>query len=237
MPTLGNHENEPGNGPQGYLSYQTRFTLPKNGSGDSKATGTASKSLGAVRHAGQQRRLLPGRHRHFERRRLPDPDRLLRRRAAGVARAELRKASIDLSVDWIVAVIHQPAMSTSDARLRPGHPPELDAAVLQVRRRLRAGRARPRLRGNYLVAAPTPTPSCGPTSSAPTRPASTPTGLVHLVVGTGGTKGHDDVYRTGTAGEPTRPSTSKAPRTRPRTRRGPPSPPQRHYPWGLGVST
>jgi hypothetical protein len=33
MPTLGNHENEPGNGPQGYLSYQTRFTLPKNGSG------------------------------------------------------------------------------------------------------------------------------------------------------------------------------------------------------------
>jgi 3',5'-cyclic AMP phosphodiesterase CpdA len=34
MPTLGNHENEPGNGDQGYLSYQTRFTLPKNGSGD-----------------------------------------------------------------------------------------------------------------------------------------------------------------------------------------------------------
>jgi phosphodiesterase/alkaline phosphatase D-like protein len=34
MPTLGNHENEPGNGPQGYLSYQTRFALPKNGSAD-----------------------------------------------------------------------------------------------------------------------------------------------------------------------------------------------------------
>src|ERR1700752_1990051 len=34
MPTLGNHENEPGNGPQGYLSYQTRFALPKNNSGD-----------------------------------------------------------------------------------------------------------------------------------------------------------------------------------------------------------
>src|SRR6202046_1396305 len=31
MPTLGNHENEPGNGPQGYLSYQTRFSLPDNG--------------------------------------------------------------------------------------------------------------------------------------------------------------------------------------------------------------
>ena len=34
MPTLGNHENEPGNGPQGYLSYQTRFARPRNGSAD-----------------------------------------------------------------------------------------------------------------------------------------------------------------------------------------------------------
>jgi hypothetical protein len=32
MPSAGNHENEVGNGPQGYLSYQTRFTLPDNGS-------------------------------------------------------------------------------------------------------------------------------------------------------------------------------------------------------------
>src|SRR5215467_12043125 len=32
MPAAGNHENEVGNGPQGYLSYQTRFELPDNGS-------------------------------------------------------------------------------------------------------------------------------------------------------------------------------------------------------------
>src|SRR5215472_12764080 len=32
MPAAGNHENEVGNGPQGYLSYQTRFALPDNGS-------------------------------------------------------------------------------------------------------------------------------------------------------------------------------------------------------------
>ncbi|MGN6678936.1 MAG: purple acid phosphatase family protein, partial [Streptosporangiaceae bacterium] len=31
MPTPGNHENEAGNGAQGYLSYQTRFELPGNG--------------------------------------------------------------------------------------------------------------------------------------------------------------------------------------------------------------
>src|SRR5215469_7871664 len=30
MPAAGNHENEVGNGPQGYLSYQTRFELPDN---------------------------------------------------------------------------------------------------------------------------------------------------------------------------------------------------------------
>ena len=32
MPAAGNHENETGNGSPGYLSYQTRFALPPNGS-------------------------------------------------------------------------------------------------------------------------------------------------------------------------------------------------------------
>jgi hypothetical protein len=34
MPALGNHENEGGNGPQGYLPYLTRFELPGNGSAE-----------------------------------------------------------------------------------------------------------------------------------------------------------------------------------------------------------
>lgn len=34
MPALGNHENESGNGPQGYLPYLTRFELPGNGSSE-----------------------------------------------------------------------------------------------------------------------------------------------------------------------------------------------------------
>ena len=34
MPALGNHENESGNGPQGYLPYLTRFELPGNGTGE-----------------------------------------------------------------------------------------------------------------------------------------------------------------------------------------------------------
>jgi hypothetical protein len=32
MPAIGNHENESGNGPQGFLPYLTRFELPGNGS-------------------------------------------------------------------------------------------------------------------------------------------------------------------------------------------------------------
>lgn len=39
MPTLGNHEVEAGNGPLGYLSYQTRYTLPGNGNGSSSFNG------------------------------------------------------------------------------------------------------------------------------------------------------------------------------------------------------
>ena len=34
MPAAGNHENEAGNGPQGFASYATRFWLPENGSRD-----------------------------------------------------------------------------------------------------------------------------------------------------------------------------------------------------------
>ena len=104
--------------------------------------------LGAVRHAGQQRRLLPGRHRHLPgHRRQPDPDRLLRRRAVEVAGEDAARG-VDRPLGRLDRRRHAPAghVHVGRGRLRPGHPPELDAAVLQVRRRLRAGRPRPRLR-------------------------------------------------------------------------------------------
>jgi len=34
MPAAGNHEHELGNGPFGFLGYQTRFSLPDNGERD-----------------------------------------------------------------------------------------------------------------------------------------------------------------------------------------------------------
>ena len=61
-------------------------------------------------------------------------------------------------------------------------------------------------------------------------------GLVHLVIGTGGTKGHDDVYNTGTAGEPT--ETINVSGTATETEDAPWSAvtdPNATYPWGLGV--
>jgi hypothetical protein len=61
-------------------------------------------------------------------------------------------------------------------------------------------------------------------------------GLVHLVIGTGGTKGHDDVYQEGTAGEPT--ETVNVSGTETDTEDAPWSAvtdPNTTYPWGLGV--
>ena len=85
--------------------------------------------------------------------------------------------------------------------------------------------------------ASTPAPSCGRTSSAPTwTSVDSDKGLVHLVIGTGGTKGHDDVYQEGTAGEPT--ETVNVSGTETETEDAPWSAvtdPNTTYPWGLGV--
>ena len=61
-------------------------------------------------------------------------------------------------------------------------------------------------------------------------------GLVHLVIGTGGTKGHDDVYSEGTAGEPT--ETINVSGTETETEDAPWSAvtdPNTTFPWGIGV--
>lgn len=63
-------------------------------------------------------------------------------------------------------------------------------------------------------------------------------GLVHLVIGTGGTKGHDDVYNTGTAGEPTETINVSGTETETETEDAPWSAvtdPSTTFPWGLGV--
>jgi hypothetical protein len=117
MPTLGNHENEPGNGDQGYLSYQTRFTLPRNHSGEFEGNWYSFK-VGSVLFVMLDNndvcyQIDTGTY-------LSTGDNQILTGYSGGEQLRwlertLREASTDRSVDWIVAVMHQPAMSTSDA--------------------------------------------------------------------------------------------------------------------------
>ena len=240
MPTLGNHENEPGNGPQGYLSYQTRFTLPRNHSGDFEGNWYRFQ-VGSVLFVMLDNndvcyQVDTGTY-------LSTGDTQILTGYSGGKQLEwleqtLHKASTDRCVDWIVVVMHQPAMSTSDA----------DGADLGIRQHwmplfykygvdfVLAGHDHDYER-SYLVS--------GTDSGTVLRPhvvstdktsVDTDKGLVHLVIGTGGTKGHDDVYNSGTAGEPT--ETINVSGTATETEDAPWSAvtdPDTSFPWGLGV--
>jgi hypothetical protein len=241
MPTLGNHENEPGNGPQGYLSYQTRYTLPENGSGDFEGNWykfqVSSVLFIMLDNNDVCYQVDTGTY-------LSSGDNQILTGYSGGAQLKwlqqtLSEASFDTSVDWIVVVMHQPAMSTSDA----------EGADLGIRQNwmplfykygvdfVLAGHDHDYER-SYVVK--------GTDSGTYLRPHVVSTskdsvdsdlGLVHLVIGTGGTKGHDDVYMTDTAnGEPeeginvsgTEIETEDAPWSAV-------TDPDTTYPWGLGV--
>ena len=172
MPTLGNHENEPGNGPQGYLSYQTRFALPKNDSGEFEGN-WYSFQVGSVLFV-----MLDNNDVCYqidtgtypEHRRQPDPDRLLRRRAAEVAGEDAARG---------VDRLHRSTGSSPSCTSRPCPPPTRTAPTSA------SGRTGCRCSTSTAstscwpatttttsaatrCAAPTPAPSCGRTSSAPT---------------------------------------------------------------------
>jgi Purple acid Phosphatase, N-terminal domain/Calcineurin-like phosphoesterase len=241
MPTLGNHENEPGNGPQGYLAYQTRFALPRNHSGDFEGnwykfqigsvlfvmldnndvcyqvdTGTylstGDNQLLTGYSGGEQERWLE---------------------------KTLHEASTDTSIDWIVAVMHQPAMSTSDA----------EGADLGIRQSwmplfykygvdfVLAGHDHDYERSYVVKGTDSGTVLRPHVVSTELKHVNSDLGLVHLVIGTGGTHGHDDVYMTDTTdGEPeeginvsgTEIVTEDAPWSAV-------TDPNTTYPWGIGV--
>jgi hypothetical protein len=241
MPTLGNHENEPGNGDQGYLAYQTRFTLPRNHSGDFEGN-WYSFQVGSVLFVMLDNndvcyQVDTGTY-------LSTGDNQILTGYSGGAQLQwlertLREASFDHSVDWIVAVMHQPAMSTSDAEgsdlgIRQNWMPLFYKYGVDL---VLAGHDHDYER-SYLVH--------GTDSGTALRPSVVSTdlisvdsdkGLVHLVIGTGGTHGHDDVYMTdSTDGEPeeginvseTEIVTEDAPWSAV-------TDPNTTYPWGLGV--
>jgi hypothetical protein len=240
MPTLGNHENEPGNGPQGYLSYQTRFVLPHNGSAGFEGNWYKFQ-VGSVLFVMLDNndvcyQVDTGTY-------LSTGDNQILTGYSGGAQERwlertLREASTDISVDWIVAVTHQPAMSTSDAEgadlgIRESWMPLFYKYGVDF---VLAGHDHDYER-SYVVKGTDPGTILRPhVVSTELDKLNSDLGLVHLVIGTGGTKGHDDVYETGTAGEPEEGINVSA--TEVETEDAPWSAvtdPNTTFPWGIGV--
>ena len=124
MPAAGNHENEVGNGPQGYLSYQTRFELPDNGSPGMRGNWYAF-TVGPVRVLSINNDdvcLQDGAFSAYRRDHVPGyqangDDPYIRGYSRGLQRswleAQLAAARREESIDWIVVCMHQVAMSSA----------------------------------------------------------------------------------------------------------------------------
>ena len=198
MPALGNHEAEIGNGDLGYDSYNTRFELPdngtpwpnnwykfqvgsvlfisldnnevvyQNGGGYDATTGQAIYVRG-YSHGAQ---------------------------TAWLERTLAQARSND-SVDWIVAYMHQPAMSTSA---------EGSGSDLGIREQFMslfyrynvdlvlAGHDHDYERSYAVHGTDSGTYLRPKVVSTDTRVIDTSKGLVQLVLGGGGTSSHDDTY-------------------------------------------
>ena len=124
MPSAGNHENEVGNGPQGYLAYQTRFELPDNGSPDFRGN-WYSFTVGPIHvislnnddvcmqdggFSGFRRDHVPGYSANGD-----NP--YINGYSSGAQRewleVELAAAQENDDIDWIVVCMHQVAMSSA----------------------------------------------------------------------------------------------------------------------------
>jgi len=124
MPCAGNHENEVGNGPIGYLAYQTRFALPDNGQPPWLQGLWYAFTAGSVRVISinnddvciQDGSFSEHRRDHIRGYARNGLDPYVRGYSGGVQRAwlerELAAARRDEEIDWIVVCMHQVAMSS-----------------------------------------------------------------------------------------------------------------------------
>jgi len=124
MPAAGNHENEVGNGPQGYLSYQTRFELPDNGSADFRGNWYAF-TVGSIRVISLNNDdvcLQDGGFSGYRAAHIPNyagsgDNPYIIGYSGGQQRqwleSELSKANASGDIDWIIVCMHQVAMSSA----------------------------------------------------------------------------------------------------------------------------
>ena len=200
MPAAGNHENEVGNGPQGYLSYQTRFTVPDNGSADFKGNWYAF-TVGSIRIISLNNDdvcLQDGAFSAFRRDHVPNymangDNPYISGYSSGVQREwlerELAAAAASDDIDWIIVCMHQVAMSSAhfngaDLGIRQNWLPLFDQYGVDL---VVAGHehhfertfpVRGTLSGSTLL---TPAPQ----SSDPSL-MDTSLGTVHMIIGGGG---------------------------------------------------
>lgn len=186
MPAAGNHENELGNGPIGYRAYQTYFALPAAGGQNDVTRGLwYSFTAGAMRVislANDDIIYQDGGNSY------------VRGYSGGAQKAwlekELVRARADRSIDWVVVVMHQVAISTVD---------QFNGADLGIRREWvplfdkygvdlvvcghehHYERSHP-IRGAQANATLTPIPAATATDVIDTTK-----GTVHMVIGGGGT--------------------------------------------------
>jgi hypothetical protein len=124
MPAAGNHENEVGNGLQGYLAYQTRFELPDNGSADFRGNWYAF-TVGSIRVISVNNDdvcLQDGGFSGYRRDHVPTyvsngDNPYIMGYSSGAQRQwlerELKRASQSDDIDWIVVCMHQVSMSSA----------------------------------------------------------------------------------------------------------------------------
>jgi hypothetical protein len=124
MPAAGNHENELGNGPQGYTSYQTRFFLPPNGQpADFEGNWYWFKvgNVAVVSLNNDDVCIQAGSFSAFRINHLVDPsqphEHYIRGYSNGAQKQwlehTLQLLNHDDDIDWIVVMMHQVAMSSA----------------------------------------------------------------------------------------------------------------------------
>jgi len=186
MPCAGNHENELGNGPIGYRAYQTYFALPQAGGQTDVTRGLwYSFTAGAVRVislANDDIIYQDGGNSY------------VRGYSGGAQKAwltnELARARADRSIDWVVVVMHQVAISSvdqfngADLGIRQEWSPLFDqygVDLVVCGHEHHYERSHP-IRGAQANATLTPIPAATRTDVVDTTK-----GTVHMVIGGGGT--------------------------------------------------